>query len=99
MNFSKEGSLLFNLKPIHKLSELEKKLKNYIILLSDSSNNNNFNCIMFKEQFELEIPDLLKQIIDEINISKILPNYFMQLKISPRDGWNGRGSKNRSFFK
>jgi hypothetical protein len=29
MNF-KEGSLLFNLNPIHKLSELEKKLKNYI---------------------------------------------------------------------
>lgn len=34
-------------------------------------------------------------VVLEINSDTILfPDFFMQLKISPRKGWNGRGSKN-----
>ena len=41
-----------------------------------------------------EIIDQLKKLIEEINISKVLPDFLLQLKVQRRRGWNGRGIKN-----
>jgi arginine repressor len=44
-------------------------------------------------QTQSEIIDQLKKFIEEINISKVLPDFLLQLKIQRRSGWNGRGIK------
>jgi hypothetical protein len=78
---------------MYKLSELKKCLNEYIILLSataDSINNSNDNHHIQKQS---EIIDLLKQFIEEINISKVLPDYILQLRIQRGHGWTGRGIK------
>lgn len=91
--YCKERSLLYNTHLLYKLSELEKCLNEYITLLSttaDSINNFNYNDYIQKQ---LEIIILLKQIIEEINISKVLPDYILQLRIQRGHGWTGRGIK------
>ena len=91
--YSKERSLLFNTNLLYKLLELEKCLKKYITLLSctpDSINNFNYKDYIQKQ---LEIIHLLKQIIEEITISKVLPDYILQLRIQRDHGWTGRRIK------
>lgn len=91
--YCKERSLLYNTYLLYKLSELEKYLNEYITLLSstaDSINNFNYNNYIQKQ---LEIITLLTQIIEEINISKVLPDFLLQLKVQMRRGWTGREIK------
>ena len=92
--YCKERSLLYNTYLLYKLSELEKCFKEYMALLSsttDSTNNFDYNHHIQKQ---IEIIELLKQIIEEINISKFLPAYLLQLKIQRSYGWTGRPIKN-----
>ena len=91
--YCKKRSLLYNTLLMYKLSKLEKCFKEYMILLSstaDSNNNFDYNYYIQKQS---EIIELLKQIIEEINISKVLTDYILQLRIQRGHGWTGRGIK------
>ena len=45
---------------------------------------------------QLDLFQDFKDIVLEINSNKILfPDFYIQLKISPRTGWNGKGITNR----
>ena len=89
-----ERSTLYNTYLLYKLSELEKCLKDYIIsfpFVTDSTKNFNYNQNIQKQ---LEIIELLIQIIEEFNVSKIIPSYLLRLKIQPvHNGWTGRTTK------
>jgi hypothetical protein len=75
---------------LYKLLKLEKYLKDYQYI---TSSGNDFDYEFYKEK-QLEIIDLFRQIAEEVNISKIIPNYLLQLKISPvHSGWTGRSTK------
>lgn len=80
------NSLNNNNKPlIEKLSALTEKL----IIYTDLPNNSlGFNLSIGQQ---LEIVYDLKEIISEINASNFLPDYWLQLKIRRRHGWNGGG--------
>lgn len=70
------------------LSSLQKEIKscNY-----DKSNNSKGKQLGLFQHFN--------DLVTEINSNRILfPDFYIQLKISPRYGWNGRGSKNRDFL-
>jgi hypothetical protein len=68
------------------LSRLQKEIK--------SCNQDKSNKSIGKQ---LGLFQDFKDLILEINSNRILfPDFYIQLKISPRNGWNGRGgSKNR----
>ncbi len=95
--YCKERALLYNTFLLYKLSELEKHLEEYITsfsFITNSINDFNYNQHIQKQ---LEIIDLLLQIIEEINVSKIFPSYLLQLKIQRiHYGWTGRATK--TFF-
>jgi hypothetical protein len=75
---------------LYKLLKLEKCLKDYQYV---TSSGNDFDYDFYKEK-QLEVIDLLRQFAEEVNISKIIPNYLLQLKISPvHSGWRGRSTK------
>jgi hypothetical protein len=90
----KERSPLYNASLLYKLSELERRMKDYI---SFASSNDDFtNDVKYTEhiQKQYEIVSLLLQIIEEINVLKILSNYLLQLKIHRiHYGWTGRATK------
>lgn len=65
----------------------------FISFIDSFTNALNYN---YDTQTQSEIIDRLKQIIEEINISKVLPDFLLQLKVQRRYGWNGRGIKNFS---
>lgn len=70
---------------INILSIIEKKIT---LFYHNESNNSIGKQLGLFQDF--------KDLILEINLDKILfPDFSLQLKISPRDNWNGRGSKNR----
>lgn len=89
-----ERSSLYNTYLLYKLSELEKCLKGYITLSQYvTSSGNHFDYDFYMEK-QLEIINLLRQFAEVINISKIIPNYLLQLKIHPvHNGWTGRSTK------
>jgi hypothetical protein len=91
--YCKERSLLYNAHLLYKLSELQKCLKEYIILLSSAADSTNDFRYNYDIQTQSEIIDPLKQIIEEINISKVFPDFLLQLKIQRRHEWTGRGIK------
>jgi hypothetical protein len=89
-----ERSTLYIAYLLYKLSELEKCFKDYITSFSSAADSTNDFDYNHHIQKQLEIIELLKQIIKEINISKVLPNYLLQLKIQRlHHGWTGRGTK------
>ena len=94
--YCKERSLLYNTLVLYKLSELEKHLKEHIRLLSSTADSNNNFDYNYYIQKQIEIIELLKQIIEEINISKVLPDYLLQLRTQRTYGWSGRRIKNFS---
>jgi hypothetical protein len=63
----------------------------FISFIDSFTNTLNYNHDI---QTQSEIIDQLKKIIEEINISKVLPDFLLQLKVQRRRGWNGRGIKN-----
>jgi hypothetical protein len=63
----------------------------FISFIDSCTNTLNYNHDI---QTQSEIIDQLKKFIEEINISKVLPDFLLQLKVQRRRGWNGRGIKN-----
>jgi predicted XRE-type DNA-binding protein len=63
----------------------------FISFIDSFTNTLNYNHDI---QTQSEIIDQLKKFIEEINISKVLPDFLLQLKVQRRRGWNGRGIKN-----
>ena len=71
------------------LSILQKEIKSF----NDDKSNKSIGK-------QLGLFQNFNDLVLENNSNRILfPDFSMQLKLLPRDGWNGRGSKNRSFFK
>lgn len=63
---------------------------NKSISSSDSSTDFNYKYYI---QEQLKTINHLKQIIDEINVSKIFPSYLLQLKVQRiYHSWTGRGT-------
>ena len=83
MNFEKY-SLFFTFKILDKITELKEQVEEYIGVIDNINDCENYDCNRLKEQLGLEIFTTLKQLIDDINSSEILQNRFMQLKNSPR---------------
>ena len=96
--YCKERSLLYNTYLFYKLSELEKCLKDYMTLLSTGTDSTNNFDYTYRRREQLEILDILKEAIEEINLSKILPDYLLQPRIQRRHGWTGLGIKNFPSF-
>jgi hypothetical protein len=89
-----ERSTLYNAHLLYKLSEFKKLLKDYMTSFSCTDVFNNCSNYNFHKYKQLEIIELLLQIIEEINVSKILSNYLLQLKVQRiHHGWTGRATK------
>jgi len=94
LNYNERVSTLYNTHLLYKLSELEKSFKGYIGFSSSVADFTNNVKQIEHMQKQFEIVSSLLHIIEEINVSKILSNYLLQLKVQRiHHGWTGRTTK------
>ena len=93
----KGSSLIYSASLLYKLSELERCMKDYIFISSSNTDFDNEVNNIEHIQKQYQIVNLLLQIIEEINVLKILSSYLLKVKVHRiHNGWTGRTTK--KFF-